>query len=176
MYTHTHTQTHTFLIHSFVNRHFGSLYILAMANDAVMLIGVQTFPSKYRFCFISYLARIVFDRLCACSFFNLLRNLHIVFHNSRAIYIPTISAQGFPVLYCACMRACVCVCMFWDRKGEDNRVASTGLATGKPHTASQGRASGLQITVVFLPSDSWKNLSLHHRTLSPVKLCPQTHT
>lgn len=122
-----------------------------------MLTGVQVFPSKHRFRFHWVSSQGGFDRLCACSFPNLLRKLHTVFHNSCTTYIATNSAQVLPVLciVCVCERAPAC----WETgKGEwsdqhrpGNRTVSYTFPSMSLCTADRRGVAGPLILRTIFP-------------------------
>lgn len=81
---------HTFLIHSFIERHISSLNVMALANNAAMNTGVQMYlQDNYSFFFRYILTSTIAGPLVS-SVFNFLRKIHLFFTVVVPIYIlPT---------------------------------------------------------------------------------------
>ena len=84
-------------IHSSLDGHLDSSYVLAIVNSAAMNIGVHV-PLQ-TMVFSGYLPRNGTAGSYGSSIFKFLKDLHTVLQNAAPIYIPINSIGGFPFLH-----------------------------------------------------------------------------
>ena len=86
-----------FFIHSSVDGYLGCFHVLGIVNNAAVNIGARVSFS------IMVSSGYMLSSETAGSYLrfipSFLRNLHTVFHMAVSVYIPTNSAEGFPILH-----------------------------------------------------------------------------